>query len=118
MAGRSDAAGRGDAGQSRVQAEDKAMSTLQQTARIFGVNSPQFWAAAQLQAAQRMTDGERVPEAVVIDDRDGYTFWRGAENDGALFTVDAAQRFAATRNAELEHDHYRVYALSEITSAP
>jgi hypothetical protein len=48
---------------------------------------------------------------VVVDERDGYTFWAGA--DGQLFTEQTAATFAAGRNAEMKPEHrtYTVYAL-------
>jgi hypothetical protein len=50
---------------------------------------------------------------VVVDTRDGYTFWKDA--DGELFTLDTAHRFAMVRNHELiDPTQYHVFALVEV----
>jgi hypothetical protein len=48
---------------------------------------------------------------VVVDTKDGYTFWKGG--DGELFRYEGAREFAEHRNAEMkpEHRSYLVFAL-------
>jgi hypothetical protein len=59
--------------------------------------------------------GERVPAAVVVDTRDGYTFRSGI--DGVLFTEEAARSFAGERNAEMKPEHrtYKVFLLVPVS---
>lgn len=46
-----------------------------------------------------MFRGDRVvPQAVVVDTEDGFTFYRG--KDGKVFTVKTAREFAAERNLD------------------
>jgi hypothetical protein len=51
------------------------------------------------------------PTSVVVDTRDGYTYYRDA--NGRLFDLDAARRFADIRN-ETEWDRYQVFALAKM----
>ena len=48
------------------------------------------------------------PEAVVVDDRDGYTWAKGA--DGKPFTAATATAYAAKLNAECKPGH-QTYAV-------
>lgn len=53
------------------------------------------------------------PSVVVVDTRDGYTFWRDASGD--LFTAESAHRFAAVRNGD--RPDFGVYSLTPHTGA-
>lgn len=55
---------------------------------------------------------------VVVDERDGYTFWR--DHAGVLFDGEAARGFASARNAGMkpEHARYRVFALVAEDAGP
>lgn len=54
-----------------------------------------------------------VPEAIVVDTRDGYTWVRGAE---ALFTMETASEFAAKLNGECRPGH-QTYLVCEVVPA-
>lgn len=53
---------------------------------------------------------------VVVDTKDGYTFWAGS--DGELFDCTSAAAFAANRNAAMkpEHRSYMVFRLEATTA--
>lgn len=57
------------------------------------------------------------PTHVVVDQRDGYVFWRSA--DRQLFTHMTAQQFASSRNAELKNppQHFTTYKVFQLVSA-
>jgi hypothetical protein len=61
---------------------------------------------AWMTAAEREAHG-RYASHVVVDLRDGYTFWR--DSSGRLFTAAEAAAFAAVRNED--RPDYRVFAL-------
>ena len=50
----------------------------------------------------------RYSSHIVVDTKDGYPFWAGA--DGVLFTRETALAFARARNAAMKPEH-RTYAL-------
>lgn len=76
-----------------------------------GDTSGSIWPEVLTAELDRRREPGRVAAAVVVDTKDGYTFWRGS--DGVLFTAGTAEQFATHRNAEMkpEHRSYRVYAL-------
>lgn len=79
---------------------------VRKLARLAGVTAPVVYKAIKKGEAEQMH-----ATSVVVDTRDGYTFWKDA--NGQLFNIDTARRFADIRN-ETEWDRYQVFALAKM----